>query len=225
MRIRDDSFNVSMLTLEDYDIDVSTQIGLPDLEYSTRTSLMCVELAKLCVCIGHVFSSQYTDLETQADVPPNMMIVPKRPESSATRLNSYDEEIANWYQAFLSTFNRFDSPPKMQNGMHPCSEAHCTVDVTFIGTIDIVADVPTMLHFMRAVYVEKVGELDQSYCKSLSRKKAARHPVTSHRHPNRATSQHLHELWSPAPIYQPPMGRQAFGLTSSFVARGWMEGR
>jgi hypothetical protein len=124
MRIRDNSFNVTMLTLDDFDIDASTQIGISDVEDNTRTSLICVELAKLCVCIGHVLSSQYTTLETQADVPPTMMVVPKRPESSATGLNDCDEEIRNWHQALLSKFNQFESPTKMQDGVHSCSGVH-----------------------------------------------------------------------------------------------------
>ncbi|KAK7185971.1 hypothetical protein DPSP01_008539 [Paraphaeosphaeria sporulosa] len=147
MRIRDDSFNVSMLTIEDFEIDASTQLALPDVEDIARTSLICVELAKLCVCIGHVLSSQYTDLETQADVPPTMMVVPKRPESSAVGLNSCDEEIANWYQNLLAAFNRFDSPPRIQNGMHSCYEVHWAVlNMLYLTLVNVLHRTQALQH-------------------------------------------------------------------------------
>lgn len=124
MRIWDDGFNVSMLTLEDFDIAASTQAGLPDVEDNTRTAMICIELAKLCVCIGHVLSSQYTSLETQAEVPPTMMVVPKRPETNIIGLNSCDKEIESWHQGLLSIFKRFDSQPGLHDDIHSCYKVH-----------------------------------------------------------------------------------------------------
>lgn len=170
MRIRDDAFNVSMLTLEDFDVNASTQLGLPDVDESTRISLICVELAKLCVCIGHVLSSQYTDLETQVDVPPTMMVVPKRPENSAIGLNSCDEEIANWHQALLSTFSRFDSPPKIQSGICSCFEVHWAVlNMLHLTLVNVLHRTQALQHSPDDESVQTIQSLSRAKVKDAAR--------------------------------------------------------
>ncbi len=65
MRIYDEDFDVAMLTLDDFNIGQQTRPErgddihalLPSLDERRSTALMCIQLAKLGVCIGHVSHS------------------------------------------------------------------------------------------------------------------------------------------------------------------------
>jgi len=131
MRIRDDDFDVAMLTLEDFDIEPvdSTSQGRslsPSAEENTATALMCIALAKLCICIGHVLSSQYTVLNSQSDIPHTMMVVSKRKGEHTQELESCDRELNEWFQA-LGTDVRRSSFPTAHHGPHSCSDVHWAI--------------------------------------------------------------------------------------------------
>ncbi|KAF2645229.1 hypothetical protein P280DRAFT_545232 [Massarina eburnea CBS 473.64] len=129
MRIRDDSFHVPMLTLEDFDLNITWDVtpgtdSTPDVEEATRIALMCIELAKLCIRIGHVLFSQYTTLETPANVAPTMMVVPKRHgDYSISELEVCDLEINEWFQDLATNVGR-QEVSQTTNRQPNCSEVH-----------------------------------------------------------------------------------------------------
>lgn len=129
MRIRDDSFNVTMLTLDDFDVHLVCESDqgrslTPDVEETTRLALMCIELAKLSICIGNVLSSQYTTLKTQPDVSHTMAVVPQlEGDRTPKKLEECDREINEWYQA-LGPVISISRPPSGQDALYSCSGVH-----------------------------------------------------------------------------------------------------
>lgn len=111
MRIRDDDYEVSMLSQRDFDCEPLDELLSPffnggssveDTDHKTYLPLMCIELAKLCVCIGHVLTSQYTTFGRRSLWTKELMVVPKqdleRP-AEASEIEQYDREIADWYKS------------------------------------------------------------------------------------------------------------------------------
>jgi hypothetical protein len=110
MRIRDDEHEVSMLSQQDFDCEILDESlahffngghSVQDIDYATYLPLMCIELAKLCICIGHVLTSQYTTLGRRSLWTKALMVVPKQDlecPAAALELERYDRELADWYQ-------------------------------------------------------------------------------------------------------------------------------
>lgn len=103
MRIRDDEYDTSLLSLEDFDLEEYASIySSHSIRQSTEEILalsrMCVQLVGLCVIVGHVVSSQYTVLSARGDLPSTMMVIPKSDPGNTVELKQYDEEISSWYQ-------------------------------------------------------------------------------------------------------------------------------
>lgn len=132
MRLRDDEFDVPMLTIDDFDIDYVCELGdgrtpVPTREENQNTAFMCIELAKLGVCIGHVLESQYTSLKTQSTVPHNLMVVPKSVgDRTADALERCDEELRDWFHALSTSPLRHSATPS-QNGYSSCTDVHWSI--------------------------------------------------------------------------------------------------
>ncbi|EXJ83943.1 hypothetical protein A1O3_04610 [Capronia epimyces CBS 606.96] len=131
MRIRDEDFDVAMLTLDDFDIEPLDEFnrGSPlnqNAEEQKCTALMCIELAKLCVCIGHVLSTQYTTMSNQPTVPHTVMVVARRDGQRINELSKCDDEINEWLQA-LGPNLRKPGSSAFQDGSQSCSEVHWAI--------------------------------------------------------------------------------------------------
>ncbi|KAJ5814244.1 fungal-specific transcription factor domain-containing protein [Penicillium pulvis] len=115
-RIRPDESNVPMLTLGDFDTEpvsdeVRMLLGGSALPQSTgqqrNLSLTCIELAKLCICIGHILLSQYSVVENDpvsSKYSTSVMVFPKKTDEQSNELEKCDEELSEWY-----------------GGLNPCS--------------------------------------------------------------------------------------------------------
>jgi hypothetical protein len=142
IRIRDEDFDVAMLTMEDFEVEHFDEFDhgrplVPDAEEQKRTALMCVKLAKLCVCIGHVLSSQYTTQTTQPNVPHKIMVVPRRDGQRISELEECDREINGWLQALDPNLCKPDSRPS-QDGSHSCSEVHwAMLNMTHLTLVNV----------------------------------------------------------------------------------------
>ncbi|KAF2164390.1 hypothetical protein M409DRAFT_25268 [Zasmidium cellare ATCC 36951] len=145
MRIYDADCDVSMLTLEDFDLEpfdecYQGQPLMPGAKESEATALMCIHLAKLCICVGHVVSSQYSTLSTQQDqdIPHSVMIVSRRDEGRIEQLESCDQELSRWFEEFNSTVNPTIFPRPPHAGPHSCSEVHWAVlNMTYQTTVNV----------------------------------------------------------------------------------------
>ena len=144
MRIHDSDCDAAILTLEDFDLDpleesYQEQALMPSAKENKSTALMCIELAKLCTCIGRVVSSQYTTVRTQPDqdIPHTVMIVSRRDEGRAEELESCDKELNEWLQALEINAKRTSSATGEENP-HSCSEVHWAIlNVAYQTTVNV----------------------------------------------------------------------------------------
>lgn len=107
-RIKTQDYDVPMLTLDDFDIapipNTVTCIPLDcriarDVGMQRQLAIMCIEKAKLCLCISHVLSKQYCVLNNNQG-PLNdrttMMLLPKKLDPEKCEVKACDEELQKW---------------------------------------------------------------------------------------------------------------------------------
>lgn len=114
-RIRQQDFNVPMLTPEDFDIpsiplDILRSAcdwpALQDAHFHGTMATVLIEMAKLCVCIGDVLFSQYSalgDTSSKADRDVTMMVTPTHSVEQARQLAKCDTELIEWSQGLSSS--------------------------------------------------------------------------------------------------------------------------
>ncbi|KIW65961.1 hypothetical protein PV04_08174 [Phialophora macrospora] len=142
MQVRDTDFDVTMLTLADFDLEplddpINGRRLTPDAKENQCTALMCIELAKLCVCIGHVLSSQYTTLSTHPDVPHTTMVVPRRDGQRVGELERCDKEINDWLRTLSSNIRGLASSTA-GDSPHSCSEVHwAMLNMTHLTLVNV----------------------------------------------------------------------------------------
>jgi len=143
MRIRDGDFDVTMLTLNDFDIPTSEERSdrmdsiFPSTAEMTSTALMCIQLAKLSICIGHVVSSQYTTLNTQLDVPRTMLVVSRRDGGALRELEACTKGLDEWYRATNEDIQWPDLPTSGHD-LPSCSKVHWTIlHLTHLTTVNV----------------------------------------------------------------------------------------
>lgn len=138
MRIYDSDCDVSMLTLDDFDLEPFDEFYqgeplVPGAKENETTALMCIQLAKLSVHVGHVVSSQYT---TQArEIPSTVMIVSRRDEHRAEELESCDRELSAWFEESCNTVQ----PIVVETSApHSCSDIHWSVlNMTYQTAVNV----------------------------------------------------------------------------------------
>lgn len=139
IRIRDDDYEVSMLSQQDFDCEPLDESIAPffdggcsvqDIGQETYLPLLCIELAKLCICIGHVLTAQYTTLGRRSLWTRALMVVPRQdPERPATalELERYDRELTGWYQALHPDVSRVARSLASERSSCNCHERHWAV--------------------------------------------------------------------------------------------------
>ncbi|KAF2813290.1 uncharacterized protein BDZ99DRAFT_253225 [Mytilinidion resinicola] len=107
-RIKTEDYDVPMLTLDDFDLapipDTVTCIPQDcriarDVDMQRQLANMCIEKAKLCLCISHVLSKQYCVLNNQQGVSNDrttMMLLPKKLDPEKCEVKACDEELQKW---------------------------------------------------------------------------------------------------------------------------------
>ncbi|KAL2349854.1 fungal-specific transcription factor domain-containing protein, partial [Cryomyces antarcticus] len=112
MRIKCEDFDVPMLTLEDFDISpLPDHIScipvdctlLRDEEKQRQLAIMCIEKAKLCLCISHVLSTQYSVLSNdqgalgeEGHTKTTVILQPKKLGPETCRVKTINEELQRW---------------------------------------------------------------------------------------------------------------------------------
>lgn len=107
-RVKAEDCDVPMLTMDDFDI-VAIPESVSCVPFDTliarnrahqrQTATMCIEKAKLCVCISHVLSKQYCVLNNQLGMSnerTTMMLLPKKGEPETDELKACDDELQRW---------------------------------------------------------------------------------------------------------------------------------
>ncbi|TKA68816.1 hypothetical protein B0A49_05829 [Cryomyces minteri] len=111
-RIKNEDYDVPMLTLKDFDIAplpdsiacIPTDCSsLRDQEKQRQLAIMCIEKAKLCLCISHVLSTQYSVLGNNLGVlgeeghtKTTMMLLPKKLDPETCEVKKINEKLRNW---------------------------------------------------------------------------------------------------------------------------------
>ncbi|KAH8810792.1 C6 transcription factor [Xylogone sp. PMI_703] len=113
--IDDKNYDVPMLTLEDFDIpnhqDNSTMP--PEWSMANNTSLLldlatiCIAKAKICLCVGHILSSQYFEyvrdqgMEETEDgkTRSRAVLAPKMLPDDADSIRHCDDELNEWFRS------------------------------------------------------------------------------------------------------------------------------
>lgn len=111
-RIKDADFDVPMLKLEDFEADILPEgpscmpahcTLLRDSEKQHQIAVMCIEKAKLCICISHVLSVQYSVLHNnhgviseEGSTRTTMMLVAKKLDPEIDEVQACDKELQTW---------------------------------------------------------------------------------------------------------------------------------
>ncbi|KAF2222899.1 fungal-specific transcription factor domain-containing protein [Elsinoe ampelina] len=112
-RIKNEDFDVPLLSLEDFSISELSRANMScippgcSVMYSAdmqrRLAIMCVEKAKLCICISHVLSTQYSVLHNNHGVQSKegstrttMMLVAKKDDPEVCGVKNCDDELRKW---------------------------------------------------------------------------------------------------------------------------------
>lgn len=107
MRVKDDDCDVPMLTLDDFEFhpfspEVIRMVGnsevLQNPSRQRELALMFIEKAKLCLCVSHVLSAQYSVLSHKfgGTMETTMMLVPKKSAAEAFEVRRCDQELEDW---------------------------------------------------------------------------------------------------------------------------------
>jgi len=108
-RIKTEDYDVPMMTLDDFEImaipDSITCISpdctiARDVEKQKELAIMCIEKAKLCLCISHVLSKQYCVLNNNQGLVNDrttMMLLPKKLGPNKCEVVACDTELHKWF--------------------------------------------------------------------------------------------------------------------------------
>ncbi|KAK2865033.1 hypothetical protein FQN49_003979 [Arthroderma sp. PD_2] len=109
-RIKDEDCDVPLLTVDDFELapfstEVLQVIGDCELThnvgYQKDLAMMFIEKTKLCLCISHVLSAQYSVLGHKfgGTTETTMMLVPKKATTEACEVRACDIELEGWKTA------------------------------------------------------------------------------------------------------------------------------
>ncbi|KAF2401407.1 hypothetical protein EJ06DRAFT_391149 [Trichodelitschia bisporula] len=120
-RIKTEDYDVPMLTLDDFEIDVIPEsvtcvpaecLLARDVEMQRQLAIMCIEKAKLCLCISHVLSKQYCVLNNNQGMVNDrttMMLLPKKLDPETCEVRTCDEELQQWLEELPEEAKHRDS--------------------------------------------------------------------------------------------------------------------
>lgn len=107
-RIKTEDFDVPMLTIDDFEL-----VAIPesvscipadcslarDVDRQRDLAVMCIQKAKLCLCISHVLGTQYCVLNNNQGMVNDrttMMLLPKKGNPEICEVKSCDDELQRW---------------------------------------------------------------------------------------------------------------------------------
>lgn len=121
-RIKTEDFDVPMLTMDDFEIsaipDSITCIPADcrvarDTNVQRQLAIMCIEKARLCLCISHVLSKQYCVLNNNHGLQNDrttMMLLPKKLDPETSEVKACDEELQKWVSELPEEAQYSDKP-------------------------------------------------------------------------------------------------------------------
>ncbi|EEY17984.1 cutinase transcription factor 1 beta [Verticillium alfalfae VaMs.102] len=118
-RIKDEDYDVPMLTENDFEIELLAEENhavpaectlVRDIAMQQELASMCVAKAKLCICISHMLKAQYSVLIRDKMRPDNtvnstMMLFPNKKLDNFESVTSVDLELMAWAEASRKATN------------------------------------------------------------------------------------------------------------------------
>lgn len=142
-RIKSEDFDVPMLTLDDFEIapipDSITCIPADckvarDADVQRQLAIMCIEKARLCLCISHVLSKQYCVLNNNHGLQNDrttMMLLPKKLDPATSEVKACDEELQKWVNELSEEAKYTDNP----SGVAAIDLARALLHMVFFTTL------------------------------------------------------------------------------------------
>ncbi|KAB2569611.1 C6 transcription factor [Lasiodiplodia theobromae] len=107
-RIKDEDYDVPLLTLDDFEIAAVPDsiscipadcVVARDVALQRQLAVCCIQKAKLCLCISHVLSKQYCVLNNNQGLlndRTTMMLLPKKLDPQKSDVKHCDAELKKW---------------------------------------------------------------------------------------------------------------------------------
>jgi hypothetical protein len=146
MRVKDDDCDVPMLTLDDFEFhpyspEVVSMVGnseiLQDVSHQKELALMFIEKAKLCLCVSHVLSAQYSVLSHKfgGTMETTMMLVPKKSAAETFEVRRCDQDLEDWL-AHLPSEIRYSSlaPSKLTEAQEVLHSHRALLKMVYLTT-------------------------------------------------------------------------------------------
>ncbi|KAG9387615.1 Cutinase transcription factor 1 alpha [Pyrenophora tritici-repentis] len=142
-RIKTEDFDVPMLTLDDFEIAPLPESikCLPadcriarDVDAQRQLAIMCIEKARLCLCISHVLSKQYCVLNNNHGLQNDrttMMLLPKKLDPATSEVKTCDEELQKWVSELPEEAKYTDKP----SGHAAIDLSRCLLHMVFFTTL------------------------------------------------------------------------------------------
>ncbi|KAK7887791.1 hypothetical protein LTR67_009694 [Exophiala xenobiotica] len=98
--------NLPMLTLEDFEVEAFSELITDNFgqwplvnsrETRVQLATLCIEKAKLCVCISRILEARYSSRRLEAATQMVTILVPKRAAVDQYEVIEHDHELQAWY--------------------------------------------------------------------------------------------------------------------------------
>ncbi|KAF7593865.1 hypothetical protein BBP40_010676 [Aspergillus hancockii] len=146
MRVKDDDCDVPMLTLDDFEFhpyspEIVSMVGdseiLQNVNHQKELALMFIEKAKLCLCVSHVLSAQYSVLSHKfgGTMETTMMLVPKKSAAETFEVRRCDQDLEDWL-AHLPSEIRYSSlaPSKLTEAQEVLHSHRALLKMVYLTT-------------------------------------------------------------------------------------------
>lgn len=106
-RVKDEDCDVPMVTIDDFEFksfspEVLQVVGdcemTHNVDHQKELAIMFIEKSKLCLCISHILTAQYSVLSHKfgGTTETTMMLVPKKSTAETCEVRKCDNELENW---------------------------------------------------------------------------------------------------------------------------------
>ncbi|KAM0573677.1 hypothetical protein ACHAP9_002116 [Verticillium nonalfalfae] len=149
-RIKDEDYDVPMLTENDFEIELLAEENhavpaectlVRDIAMQQELASMCVAKAKLCICISHMLKAQYSVLIRDKMRPDNtvnstMMLFPNKKLDNFESVTSVDLELMAWAEALPQACQyRPLTPLDVKNGRSTLAVQRTLLHMVYYTTI------------------------------------------------------------------------------------------
>jgi hypothetical protein len=149
-RIKDEDFDVPMLTEKDFDVQVLPENNciispscavMRNLQMQRELAILCIQKAKLCVCISHMLRTQYSVLIRDKVKPDNttsstMMLFPNKKLDNIGSVSAVDMELMAWAKSLPTCCQyRPITPEDVENGQSSLAVQRTLLHMVYYTTV------------------------------------------------------------------------------------------